>query len=88
VKWRTAVAGCSEASGLQAGGRFAGASLRESFAGFTPRGANRERPGRAGSAAPLTFAWDAPAPAPGFWRPLAHGMILPPGILASHLIRL
>jgi hypothetical protein len=41
---------------LQAVGLSGGASLRESFAASTPQGAGRERPGKAGSAAPLKFA--------------------------------
>jgi hypothetical protein len=80
------VAGCSEASGLQAGCRFAGASLRESFAGFTPRGAGREGPGEAGSAAPLNFEAAPERQRRDGAVSLAHGMILWPRMLASHLI--
>ena len=54
-----------KASGLQAGCRCAGASLRESCAGYAPRGAGREQPGKAGSAAPLNFGRAARAAAPG-----------------------
>jgi len=49
------VAGAPEASGLQAGCRSGGVSLREPFAASTPRGAGRERPGKAGSAAHSNF---------------------------------
>jgi hypothetical protein len=64
MKWCPTVAGCSQASGLQAGCRFAGASRRESL-NFE---ATPERQRRDGVVS------------------LAHGMILWPRMLASHLI--
>ena len=88
MKWSPTVAGCSEASGLLAGCRFAGASLRESFAGSTPRGAGRERPGEAGSAAPLNLQATVQRQRRDGGVPLAHGMSLSPRMLASLLIHL
>ena len=55
MTWRPTVAGSSDATGLGASCCSAGVSLRGPFAGFTPRGAGRERPGKAGSAAPLNL---------------------------------
>ena len=61
-----------------------------------PRGAGRERPGEAGSAAPLNLELTvqrqrrddrASVPCTRVARyPLAHGMSLSPRMLASHLI--
>ena len=50
-RWR------SDAFGLQAECGSGGASLRESSAASAPQGAGRERPGKAGSAAPSNFVW-------------------------------
>ena len=51
-----------------------------------PEGAGRERPGEAGSAAPLNFDWGVRAAAPGRHVPLAHGLSLSRFMLACHLI--
>jgi len=72
---------------MQAGCRSSGASLRESFAASTPRGAGRERPGEAGSAASSNLSATVQRQRRQDFTSSAHGMSLSSRMLASRFIR-